>query len=167
MAREYETIEEATQNLTEEDENILLWSALGATAAVDIFVTRIESEILRLRQANITDREILRILSDDFATSGRIFGEFGNNLRRGIVSGIMQGARFGQDEVYGNRMKFRWVSVGSSKICIDCQARIGQVEAWETWESLGLPATGFSVCKEFCYCQLVPEDVEIDDRVVI
>ena len=167
MAREYETIEEATQNLTEEDENILLWAALGGAAAVDIFVTRIESEILRLRQANITDREILRILSDDFATSGRIFGEFGNNLRRGIVSGIMQGARFGQDEVYGNRMKFRWVSVGSSKICVDCQARIGQVEAWETWESLGLPATGFSVCKEFCYCQLVPEDLEIDDRVVI
>ena len=167
MAREYEDIEEATQSLSEEDENILLWSALGATAAVDIFVTRIESEILRLRQANITDREILRILSDDFTTSGRIFGEFGNNLRRGIVSGIMQGARFGQDEVYGNRMKFRWVSVGSSRICVDCQARIGQVEAWETWESLGLPATGFSVCKEFCYCQLVPEDVEIDDRVVI
>ena len=167
MAREYEDIEEATQSLSEEDENILLWSALGATAAVDIFVTRIESEILRLRQANITDREILRILSDDFTTSGRIFGEFGNNLRRGIVSGIMQGARFGQDEVYGNRMKFRWVSVGSSRICVDCQARIGQVEAWETWESLGLPATGFSVCKEFCYCQLVPQEIEIDDRVVI
>ena len=164
MAREYETIEEATENLTEEDENILLWSALGATAAVDIFVTRIESEILRLRQANVRDGEILRIISTDFNGTGR---EFGNNLRRGIVSGIMQGARVGQDEVYGNRMKFRWVSVGSSKICVDCQARIGQVEAWETWESLGLPATGFSVCKEFCYCQLVPEDVEIDDRVVI
>ena len=167
MAREYETIEEATENLTEEDENILLWSALGAAAAVDIFVTRIESEILRLRQANIADAEILRILSDDFAASGRIFGEFGNNLRRGVVSGIMQGSRFGQDEVYGNRIKFRWVSVGSSKICIDCQTRIGQIETWETWESLGLPATGFSICKEFCYCQLVPEDIEIDDRVVI
>ena len=167
MAREYETIEEATENLTEEDQNILLWSAIGATAAADIFAARIESEILRLRQANIRDAEIIRILSDDFAASGRIFGEFGNNLRRGVVSGIMQGARFGQDEVYGNRIKFRWVSVGSSKICVDCQARIGQVETWETWESLGLPATGFSVCKEFCYCQLMPEDVEIDDRVVI
>ena len=66
MAREYETIEEATENLTEEDENILLWSAIGATAAVDIFVARIESEILRLRQANVGDAEILRILKDDF-----------------------------------------------------------------------------------------------------
>ena len=167
MAREYETIEEATANLEEEDENILLWSAIGATAAVDIFVARIESEILKLRQANIGDAEIIRILGDDLATRGRIFGEFGNNLRRGIVSGIMQGARVGQDAIYGDRLKFRWVSVGSSKICVDCQARIGQVETWETWESLGLPATGFSVCKEFCYCQLMPVDVEIDDSVVI
>tara|TARA_R100000808_G_scaffold12536_1_gene31211 strand:+ start:1142 stop:1645 length:504 start_codon:yes stop_codon:yes gene_type:complete len=167
MAREYETIEEATASLTEEDENILLWSAIGGAAAVDIFVARIESEILRLRQANIGDAEIVRILSDDFTTRGRIFGEFSNNLRRGVVSGIMQGSRFGQDEVYGNSVKFRWVSVGSSKICVDCQDRIGQIATWEQWESLGLPATGFSVCKEFCYCQLVPEDIEIDDRVVI
>ncbi len=167
MAREYENIEEATQNLTEEDENILLWSAIGAAAAVDIFAARIESEILRLRQANIRDTEIIRILGDDLANRGRIFGEYANNLRRGVVSGIMQGARFGQDTVYGNSVKFRWVSVGSNKICIDCQSRIGQVETWDTWQSLGLPATGFSVCKENCYCQLVPEDIEIDDRVVI
>ena len=167
MAREYETIEEATASLTEEDENILLWSAIGGAAAVDIFVTRIESEILRLRQANIGDAEIVRILSDDFSTRGRIFGEFSNNLRRGIVSGVMQGARVGQSNVYGNSLKFQWVSVGSSKICVDCQDRIGQIATWEQWESLGLPATGFSVCKEFCYCQLVPEDIEIDDRVVI
>ena len=167
MAREYENIEEATQNLTEEDENILLWSAIGAAAAVDIFAARIESEILRLRQANIRDAEIIRILGDDFSNRGRVFGEYANNLRRGVVSGVMQGARLGQDTVYGNRLKFRWVSVGSNKICIDCQSRIGQVETWDTWQSLGLPATGFSICKENCYCQLVPEDIEIDDRVVI
>ena len=167
MAEDYENIEEATANLTEEDENILLWAALGGAAAVDIFVTRIESEILRFRQANIGDAEILRILTDDFSTSGRIFGEFGNNLRRGVISGIMQGARVGQDDVYGNRLKFRWVSVGSNRICVDCEARIGQIEAWEEWEALGFPATGFSVCKESCYCQLIPEDIEIDDRVVI
>ena len=119
MAEDYENIEEATQNLTEEDENILLWAALGGAAAVDIFVTRIESEVLRLRQANIGDAEILRILTTDFGGRGRIIGEFANNLRRGIVSGIMQGARVWQNNVYGNSLKFQWVSVGSSKICVD------------------------------------------------
>ena len=167
MAEDYENIEEARENLTEEDENLLLWAALGATAASDIFITRIESEIRRLRQANIGDSEILRIISDDLSTRGRIFGEFANNIRRGIISGIMQGARVGQDEVYGNSVKFRWVSVGSSKVCVDCEARVGQVETWEEWQSLGLPATGFSVCKENCYCQLIPEDIEIKDRAVI
>ena len=167
MAREYENIEEATANLTEEDERLLLWSAIGAAAAVDIFTARIESEILRLRQANVGDAEIFRILNDYFSSRGRIFGEFSNNLRRGVVSGIMQGARLGQDTIYGNRLTFRWVSVGSSKICVDCQDWIGRVETWEAWEAIGLPATGFSICKEFCYCQLIPEDIEIDDRVVI
>ena len=167
MAREYENIEEATANLTEEDERLLLWSAIGAAAAVDIFTARIESEILRLRQANVGDAEIARILRDDLASRGRIFGEYANNLRRGVVSGVMQGARFGQDTVYSDSVRFRWVSVGSSKICVDCQSRIGRVETWEAWEAIGLPATGFSICKEFCYCQLVPEDIEIDDRVVI
>ena len=167
MAREYENIEEATENLTEEDERLLLWSAIGAAAAVDIFAARIESEILRLRQANVADAEIARVLRDDFENRGRIFGEFANNLRSGVVSGTMQGARVGQDTVYGNRLRFRWVSVGSNKICVDCQERIGRIETWEAWESIGLPATGFSICKEFCYCQLIPEDIEIDDRVVI
>ena len=51
--------------------------------------------------------------------------------------------------------------VGTPKICGDCTARIGQVKSWEEWESLGLPASGFSVCKEFCYCQLVPEEIEM------
>ena len=167
MAEDYENIKKARENLTEEDENILLWAALGATAASDIFVTRIESEIRRLRQANVGDKEIIRIISADLSTRGRIFGEFANNIRRGIISGIMQGARVGQDEVYGNRMRFRWVSVGSTRVCVDCEARVGQVETWEEWQSLGLPATGFSVCKENCYCQLVPEDIEIKDRAVI
>ena len=167
MAEEYENIEEAREALEQEDENILLWAALGTAAAVDIFTARIKSEIRRLRQANIGDAEIIRILGDDLSNRGRIFGEFANNIRRGIVSGIMQGARVGQDNIYGDRLKFRWVSVGSSKICADCKDRIGRVETWEAWETIGLPATGFSVCKEFCYCQLIPEDIEIDDRVVI
>ena len=33
-------------------------------------------------------------------------------------------------------------------------------------ESIGLPASGFSVCKESCYCQLIPETFPIDDNVI-
>jgi len=154
-----EFTEENTQSLKEEDENILLWATLGVSYGIDIFITRLEREIALLRNAGVTDGAILDILGNDLAANGRIFGEFRNTIKRGIVSAIMQASRLGADRVYGDSMMFRWVSVGTPKICGDCTARIGEVRSWEEWESLGFPASGFSVCKEFCYCQIVPEDV--------
>ena len=79
----------------------------------------------------------------------------------------MHASRIGQDRVYGDRVKLRWVSVGTPKICVDCTDRIGEVRSWEEWESLGFPASGFSVCKEFCYCQLVPEEIDVPDSLSV
>ena len=31
----------------------------------------------------------------------------------------------------------------------------------------GLPGSGWSICKDNCYCQLVPESMEIDDSIFI
>jgi len=158
--------EECTE-LTEDEQQSILWSALGISFAIDVFATRIESQIEQLRNANLSDRGIVDALRADYQRRGRIFGEFHFGIKRGIVSGIMQSSRRGQDRVYGNLVKFRWVSVGTPKICPDCEGRVGQIEAWEMWESIGLPASGFSRCREFCYCQLVPEHIEIDDRVIV
>ena len=154
-----ELTEEITENIEEEDENILLWATLGISYGIDIFITRLEREIALLRNAGITDAAILDILGNDLATNGRIFGEFRNTIKRGIVSATMQASRVGADRVYGDSMMFRWVSVGTPRICPDCEERIGEIRSFEDWESLGFPASGFSVCKEFCYCQLVPEEV--------
>ena len=153
--------EQNQENIKEEDENILLWATLGISFGIDIFLTRLEREIAVLRNAGIAESAIIDILGNDFASNGRIFGEFRNTVKRGVVSSVMQASRVGADRVYGDRMMFRWVSVGTPKICGDCTARIGQVRSWEEWESLGFPASGFSVCKEFCYCQLVPEEIEM------
>ena len=158
MANE-ELTEEITENIEEEDENILLWATLGISFGIDIFLTRIEREVALLRNAGITEAAILDILGSDLATGGRIVGEFRNTIKRGVVSSVMQASRIGQDRIYGDSVMMRWVSVGTPKICVDCSERIGEIRSWEEWESLGLPASGFSVCKEFCYCQLVPESV--------
>ena len=154
-----ETTEEITQSIEEEDENILLWATLGVSFGIDIFLTRLEREIALLRNAGISESAIVDILGNDFATNGRIFGEFRNTVKRGVVSSVMQASRIGQDRVYGDSVNMRWVSVGTPKICVDCSSRIGEIRSWNEWEALGLPASGFSVCKEFCYCQLVPESV--------
>ena len=166
MANE-EPTEEITENLEEEDENILLWATLGIGYGIDIFIKRLEREIALLRNAGVTDAAILNILGDDLATNGRIFGEFRNTIKRGIVSATMQASRVGADRVYGDSVMMRWVSVGTPRICPDCEERIGEVRSWDEWESLGLPASGFSVCKEFCYCQLVPENVSMPDSLSV
>ena len=162
-----ELTEENTQNLEEEDENILLWATLGVSYGIDIFITRLEREIALLRNAGVTDVAILDILGNDLATNGRIFGEFRNTIKRGIVSATMQASRIGQDRIYGDSGTMRWGSVGTPKICPDCEMRIGEIRSWDEWEALGLPASGFSVCKEFCYCQLVPESSPMPDSLSV
>ena len=117
--------------------------------------------------SGISDREIGRILASDLENGGRIFGSFRNSVKRGIVSGIMQGPRVGQNRIYGDSLKMKWVSVGSPNICPDCERRIGRIESWNVWESIGLPASGFSVCKGYCYCQLIPTTYPIEDKVIV
>ena len=152
---------ENTENLKEEDENILLWATLGISFGIDVFITKLEREIALLRNAGVTEAAIVDILGNDLATNGRIFGEFRNTIKRGIVSATMHASRIGQDRVYGDSVEMQWVSVGSPRICVDCEERIGEVRTWDEWESIGLPASGFSVCKEFCYCQLIPSDIKM------
>lgn len=154
------------EELSEEDQAIFAFAAFGISFAIDGFAQQIRAEIRKLRASGITDSEIGRILASDLKNGGRIFGGFRNSIKRGVVSGIMQGHRVGQDKIYGDSLKMKWVSVGSPNICPDCKDRIGRIETWDVWESLGLPASGFSVCKEFCYCQLIPVNYPIEDKVI-
>lgn len=165
MADEKERIKQ--EELTEEEEAIYKWAAFGISFAIDTFSQKLRAEIRKLRAAGISDTEIGRILQSDLENGGRIFGEYRNNVKRGVISGIMQGHRVGQDRIYGDSIKFKWVSVGSPKVCPDCEKRLGRIESWNVWESIGLPASGFSVCKESCYCQLIPETFPIDDKVIV
>ena len=169
MAEEYENLEEFldAEEIEQQDEDTLLWVALGIAFGIDVLASRIEREIAVLRGSGLGDSAIIQILSDDLRTGGRIFGEFRNTIRRGIVGGIMQGFRVGQDNIYGDNVMMRGVSVGSPRICDDCSSRIGEIDTWDNWQALGLPASGFSVCKENRYCQLIPEDIPIDDKVII
>ena len=169
MPEQYENLEEFldAEEIEQQDEDTLLWVALGLAYGIDVFATRIEREIAVLRGSGVGDRAIIQILADDLRQGGRIFGEFRNTIKRGIVGGVMQGFRVGQDNIYGDSLKFKWISVGSPKICKDCEERVGEIKTWDEWQELGVPASGFSVCKEYCYCQLIPADREIDDFVVV
>jgi hypothetical protein len=155
------------EELNEEDKAIFAYAAFSISFDIEAFGQEIRAEVRKLRASGIEDGEIGRILANDLESNGRIFGRFRNSVKRGIVSGIMQSHRVGQDRIYGDRLKMKWVSVGSPNICPDCEKRIGRIETWEVWESIGLPASGFSVCKGFCYCQLIPTSFPIADKVNI
>ena len=151
---------ENSQNLKEEDENVLLWATLGIGYGIDVFATRIEREIALLRNAGVSQREIVNILRNDLATNGRIFGELRNSIKRGVTGGINQAFRRAGEMGQG----LKWIAV-SKNICDDCRSRAGEIDTWEGWETRGMPGSGWSICKEYCYCQLMPESLNIDDSI--
>ena len=150
------------EGLDDKDREILLWVALGLSYDVRIFSERLGQEIERLTRSGVSEQSIIGVLDTDFRSKGRIFGEFVRSVKRGVVGGINQAFR--RSGEMGR--KLRWITV-SKNVCPDCESRAGELDTWEGWESRGMPASGWSVCKEFCYCQLMPEDIEINDTIKI
>jgi len=150
------------EGLDDKDREILLWVTLGLSYDVRIFSERLRQEIDRLTRGGVSEQSIIGVLDTDFRGKGRIFGEFVRSVKRGVVGGINQAFR--RSGEMGR--KLRWITV-SKNICPDCESRAGELDTWEGWESRGMPASGWSVCKEYCYCQLMPEDIEINDTIKI
>ena len=148
------------ETLDDKDREILLWIALGLSFDIRVFAERLGQEVERLIRSGVSEQSIIGVLDTDFRGNGRIFGEFRNAIKRGLVGGINQAFRRSGEM----GQKLRWVTV-SKNVCSDCESRAGQLQTWGEWESMGMPASGWSVCKEFCYCQLIPDNIEIDDKI--
>ena len=146
--------------LDDKDREILLLVALGLSYDIRVFNERLTQEIQRLRRNGVSEQSIIRTLQTDLTNQGRIFGELRNAINRGVTGGINQAfRRYGE---MGGKLK--WVAI-SKNICPDCKERAGQIDTWENWEARGMPGSGFSVCKEYCYCQLVPESLDIENKI--
>jgi len=150
------------ETLDDKDRELLLLIALGISYDARIFGERLRQEINRLVRSGVSQQSIASIINSDFQSNGRIFGELRNSIKRGIVGGINQAFR--RNGKLGK--KLRWIAV-SKNICPDCKERAGQVDSWDGWETRGMPGSGWSICKEYCYCQLIPQDIEIDENIKI
>ena len=140
------------------DRRLLSEIADGLSYDIRIFSERLRQEINRLRKSGVDEQSIIRILSQDFSTNGRIFGELRNSIKRGIVGGINR--VFRREGEMGQNLK--WVAI-SKNICDDCRSRAGEIDTWENWEARGLPSSGWSISKEYCYCQLLPVSLDVRD----
>jgi hypothetical protein len=117
-------------------------------------------EFINLSLANGVSRETLKAeLLRDLNQGGRIFNEFRNSVKSTATGTLKRASDSGEFAYLEENKTFRWVAVADGNVCPDCIERHGQVKSMEDWESAGLPATGFTVCKEACRCVLIPEEV--------
>ena len=129
----------------------------------------LEGEIQRMFIAGMDQNEILNRLTEDLVSGGRIFGSFRRNLSETIgknYDDLSQGEIFEEDPAAA---VWEWI-VTSSNPCPDCLPRHHEKATYEEWKSIGLPRSGFSVCKERCKCVLLPEEKvtsDLDNPVIV
>ena len=165
MANGNENNNETLDNIQEEDANTAYWVALLLAYDARIFAERFAQQIEFLRASGVREQQLAGILMSDLVSEGRIFGEFKNAIKRGIVTGINQASRRPRD-TRGN-LVYRWIVAQGVENCSDCIPRQGLLNTYEGWTAEGLPGTGWSICRGWCYCQLVPENIDIDENIKI
>jgi hypothetical protein len=122
------------------------------------------------RLAGLSNTQIENILFDDLINSGRIFGEFKRSLgitSIGKMNELANIAEYAEQTDGNSEERLRWLTVEDERVCPDCAPRHGQVESFSTWVEIGLPKSGWSVCRHFCRCKLVNADgTEIIDKPI-
>jgi|TARA_Y100000296_G_scaffold85447_1_gene121406 hypothetical protein len=130
-------------------------SASAAQSALSI-----QELVTTMKTAGMTDTAIRQTLLNDLNAGGPLFGSFRNKLKNTVKNGVeasSNGSANGKFTKAGVS-QFQWVSVGDGKVCPDCEERHGETGTMEYFETIGLPASGFSVCTTNCRCQLLPEN---------
>tara|TARA_Y100001963_G_scaffold47942_1_gene67389 strand:+ start:602 stop:2014 length:1413 start_codon:yes stop_codon:yes gene_type:complete len=124
----------------------------------DIFANRVNKTLQTQRASGISFSATQGILATDMLTGGRVFGELKNSIKESLVEGINQTGNAGSFQAYDPDEKtlFMWVTVAGHKICQDCAPRGGEMATLKEWETRGMPGSGWSVCRGYCYCILDP-----------
>ena len=135
----------------------------GIQASAEKTQLSIEQYIAQQQAMGVSDEAILANLNDDL-TNDRFgfFKEFRGQVRDTIIGGIHQASSLGQfveNAKNGLNKEFKWIldpTIEFKNHCEDCKMRYGQIETLQTWQLIGLPASGFSRCNQRCRCYLEP-----------
>ena len=157
FGEDFSSVLASLDELPPEVETMLLGVMDKMVYDVKTFSNSLEKSVYTMQQAGTSPKIIKQTLANDMGTGGRIFGQLRNDTKASIVDGINQSAKMGQYKNYDlDKGDFVWVAVGGHKVCMDCDARAGQKMTFAGWEAEGLPGSGWSVCKGYCYCVLDP-----------
>ena len=124
----------------------------------EIFDSRVRKAVQTQSAAGISSAAIKAGLLNDMNNGGRVFGEIRNQIKGSLVEGINQSSRAGTFQALDPEADtlFTWVTIAGHKVCLDCAPRGGIQKTLKEWEQEGLPGSGWSVCRGYCYCILDP-----------
>ena len=116
--------------------------------------------ISTMKASGMDNKAIKDVLINDLRTGGRLFGNYRNQIKNTVQSGIgISGGNSSRSTFEKAGVKqYRWTAIGDKRVCPDCEPRHGEVDSLEFWKTVGLPQSGFSICRYNCRCQLVPVD---------
>jgi SPP1 gp7 family putative phage head morphogenesis protein len=118
-----------------------------------------------MKQTGMADKEIKTMLMNDLTGGGRLFGNYRNQIKNTVKTGVGISASNSSRQQFESAgiTEYRWVAIGDKSVCTDCERRSGEVETMDFWKTVGLPQSGFSICRYNCRCQLIPEKYKDED----
>ena len=138
-------------------EAMLLGAIDSMVFNVENFATNLEQTVTQLTANGLQSEAILATLEADQVAQGRIFGQLRNDIKGNLAMATSHAGRLGQYQDFTRNDLFNWITVGGHRICADCESRpVANPQTYKAWEEAGLPGTGWSVCKGYCYCVLDP-----------
>ena len=129
-----------------------------ATSAAQTTLS-VQELITTMKTSGMADSAIKQALMSDLNSGGPLFGSFRNKLKNTVRNGVELSSNGSSNSAFTKAgvQEFQWISVGDGKVCPDCEERHGETGTMEYFETIGLPASGFSVCTTNCRCQLLPQ----------
>ena len=158
------------------DRNMLgLEVFIGGALDIEVegFVHQLNKEVKLLRLANLSDEAIFASLQADFRQQGRVFGSFETAIKAQVSAMIQAASNGAQVELYREQGfaieggLWLWTVINRTNPCPGCLGREGRIETMDTWQMIGEPGTGWSVCKGHCYCIMSPQELGVPGRVDI
>lgn len=157
FGEDFEEILDQLDNLSPAQEILLLGIIEKAAIQAEIIELQIQQELATMITNGMTTQGAESVIKLELKKGGRLHGLVQNYIKSSIIEGVNQSSRLGQYEEYELDVgTFTWVTVSGHRICDDCKPRAGDTGTFNYHADKGLPGSGWSICKQYCYCVLDP-----------